>query len=92
MENFVFKFGDYVETTTYKYHGRVYMLHDRCPESHWWLEGQDIPIGPDLVNKPWISVLCDKGGAVVVPVSLAKAIDPIPGFTHSGGKDVFPED
>lgn len=70
--------GDWVRTTTYGYVGRVYAIHDRCPETEEWLDGQMIPIPEELVDLPWCSVLVDGGGAVVVPISLCSVLDDHP--------------
>ena len=70
--------GDWVETSTFGYIGRVYAIHHHCPEDEAWLAGQMIPIPAELVDRPWVSVMVDGGGAVVVPISLCRVLDDHP--------------
>lgn len=68
--------GDFVETTTHKYRGRVTDVHHWCPESDAWLAGQQPePLTHRKMDR-WISVLVHDGGSVVVPDDLARRIEP----------------
>lgn len=82
--------GDYVETDNHGHRGRVTQVHHWCPESAAWLAGQTIPVPRDLRDRRWISVLCEPAGAVVVPMSLAKVVDPFP-FTNPYADTYFRE-
>jgi hypothetical protein len=76
--------GDYVRTPNRHDHmGRVYMVHHTCPESPGWVKGLSIPVPEEKLLQPWVSILQHGGGAVVVPISDAVRIPPIPGFTHT---------
>lgn len=70
--------GDYVATTKHRNRGRVHGIHHSCPENEGWLQMQTPPITDAERKEPWVSVLCDGGGAVVVPMSDCTAIAPFP--------------
>lgn len=61
--------GDYVTVHGGIYRGRVYKCHWSCPESRQWLAGQELlgSIPLQWAEARWVSVLCDMGGAIVVP-------------------------
>ena len=70
--------GDWVKTTDYGYVGRVCAMHHYCPQDEAWLAAQAIPVPEELIDKPWVAVLVDGGGAVVVPISLCRVLEDHP--------------
>lgn len=69
------RIGSYVEDKVFPHKGRVYKLHDRCPEGAFWLSQQSDDV-QELVDQPWASVLVHGGGAVVRPVVRLKEVAP----------------
>ena len=70
--------GDWVQTADYGYVGRVYAMHHYCPQDEDWLACPQLPVPEDLLGQPWVSVLVDGGGAVVVPISRCRVLDDHP--------------
>ena len=80
------RLGSYVRTSRHGYTGRVYEIHDHCPESAEWIRGQEIPLEGEYAEGlgTWYSILVHDGGAVVVPADSVELIDPIEGFDNRG--------
>lgn len=75
-----FAVGDYVQTQRHEMKGRVTAIHDGCPEGPAWRMMQRPPLTGEAAEGKgtWVSVLVHPNGAVVVPLSDAKAIEPFP--------------
>lgn len=87
-ENRVPVLGDYVETSTYGYRGRVTDMHHRCPQGEAWLVGQRDQSVREHVEEPWVSILVHNGGAVVVPRATTRVVAPFP-FVNDFAKFYF---
>jgi hypothetical protein len=77
--------GDYVITKTHRHMGRVYKKYNAFYETHEhtkdggkdtssWFGGQKPKLSKRTLDKPWYSILCKDGGAVLVPESELAAI------------------
>lgn len=82
--------GTYVQTRTHGHRGRIYQVHNSCPEGAAWRMGQQ----PGLVGEhadgggTWYSVLVQPSGSVVVPDYDIDVVDPFE-FTNSYGDEYF---
>lgn len=72
------KLGDHVTTRVYDHKGRVYKIHDECPEGPAWLMGQASPAMREFADGPWVSILVHEGGSVVMPIPLVDVVQPFP--------------
>ena len=70
--------GDWVRVLPWGHIGRVYQVHDRCPESAEWLAMQACPVPKALADKRWCSVLVAGGGAVAAPISRCERVNEHP--------------
>jgi hypothetical protein len=73
--------GDFVEHINEpRLKGRIHQVHWSCPEKNTWLRGQTL-LGPNPMQYKdgrWVSILTHEGGAIVVPDSFVRVIDPFP--------------
>lgn len=78
------KIGSYVRTSRHGYTGRVYQVHDRCPEGAAWRMGQSVALEGKYAEGrgTWYSILVHPAGAVVVPADSVEVIEPIAGFDN----------
>ena len=73
--------GDYVQTLNHNHIGRVYAKHhnfDGVQENEQWFNMQSPALDPSTKKENWYSILCDKGGSVVVPQSQIKIAQTTP--------------
>ena len=77
--------GDYVQENNVQYgrKGRAYDLHWQCPETEQWIALQTVPVTEAERRERWVSVLTEEGGAIVVPESRLKVVDPFPLYNWS---------
>lgn len=80
------KLGSYVRTSDHGHTGRIYEIHDGCPEGAAWRMGQEVPLQGEYAEGrgTWYSILVHPAGAVVVPADLVAVIEPIAGFDNRG--------
>lgn len=83
--------GQYVRTTRHGYTGRVVQRHYSCPETADWIASQSLPLTPEQVDGPWVSILVHDGGAIVTPEDSVEVI-PRFVFRHRDRDDYFPAD
>ena len=81
--------GEWVRDTAYDRVGRIYKMHETCPQDDFWISMQNVPITDAELAETWASVLIHGGGAVVTPISRLTIIDPIEDFVHTGTATEF---
>lgn len=65
------KLGNHVVTKKNCFRGVVYQVHHdfhHTGENLDWFNSQR-PIDTELLSKPWVSILCDGAGSILVPIS-----------------------
>ncbi len=66
------KLGNHVRTKRHSWNGIVYAIHHNfrtTGESQEWLNAQEPKLSDNVINAPWVSILIDKAGSVLVPIS-----------------------
>lgn len=88
-----FTVGDYVSTEFRGLRGRVTQVHGSCPENADWLAMQSAPLSDDerAGRGLWVSILLSPTGAVVIPISDVRHIEPFP-FRNPAGEKYFGEE
>lgn len=82
--------GDYVRSRNHGHTGRVYKFEYLTNEADWWVKVQSIQPTIEQIRGKWVGILCNKGGAVLVPIDTCEKIPAIKGFTHPCAKEHFP--
>ena len=82
--------GDYVTSSRFGHTGRAYKFRLLTNEDAEWVAEQSIPLTIENLQERFVSILCHKGGAVLVPESSLTKIDPIEDFEHPYLEHHFP--
>ena len=66
--------GDWVKSLQYGHVGRVFKVHHWCPQDEAWIAIQSISVTDEQREERWVSILVDKGGSVVQPISTVRVL------------------
>jgi len=80
--------GDYVRSTNHDHEGLITDLATFEVNDLEWLQAQTIQATADQKNGIWVNILCDGGGAALVPLDTVSIIPMPDSFydTHTGDK------
>lgn len=84
------KLGNHVKTKTHGHSGVVYQIHHSfkdTSEDMYWFKSQRPALSTETLEKPWVSILQDNAGAILVPISdIAEITSKVP---HDNGNTWF---
>lgn len=69
------KFGSYVISSSHGHTGRVTGIRYMGLKDQEWLDGLTIRPTQEQLVEPWVDILCQDGGAVIVPMNTVTVVE-----------------